>query len=288
MSLPVRLVSTVTADDLALQGAFLEAEPVPRAASFDVVLWMHGVANNFVTSLTPGFAEGLAAHGYPSLRVNNRGHDVVSRGSKTQPYLGAAFERIEDSVLDWGAWFAWLGARGYRRILVCGHSLGGVKTAHVLASGDYPLVAGCVLLSPPRFSHARWMASARAAEFQAHLDLAQKLVDAGTPDALFAVTMPIPFISAAASYIAKYGPGAHFDVFENIVRIGVPVVGFTGDQEFENVEFRDHPDEYAKAALRKRDLIHHVVPDGNHYYYGQEAWVTERLLAWMREVAPAA
>jgi pimeloyl-ACP methyl ester carboxylesterase len=247
---------------------------------------MHGVANAFYVTLSPALGEALAAHGYPSLQANNRGHDIVSRGNAVQPYLGAAFERLDESVHDWDAWIDWLGDRGYRRILVCGHSLGGVKTAHVLAQGAQPLVAGCVLFSPPRFTYAGWMAGPRAAEFREHLARAQALVDAGTPDALFAVTMPTKFIASASAYLAKYGPDAHFDVFANVVRIGVPVIAFTGDREFGDVAFSDHPAQYAAAGLAKADLVHHVVPGGNHYYHGREPWVIERLLAWMHEVAP--
>jgi hypothetical protein len=145
-----------------------------------------------------------------------------------------------------------------------------------------------VLFSPPRFNYARWMDSPRGEEFREHLDRARALVDGGTPDALFAVTFPVPFISSAGAYLRKYGPDARFDVFEYVPQLGVPVIAFTGDREFENVDFRDHPVEFARAAQRKPDLIHHVVPGGDHYYRGCEGWVVERLLRWMEQAVPTA
>lgn len=288
MGEPVRLVDVTTADGVRLHGAFLAAQPVVPAAAFDAVMMMHGVANAFYNSLGPAFSDTFAAHGYAVLGANNRGHDVISRGSAAQPYLGAAFERLEDALQDWRAWLDWLVSRGFHRVLLCGHSLGAVKTAYVLANGGHPSVRAAVLFSPPRFSYASWMASTRAEEFRRHLAQAQGLVDAGTPDALFAVTMPVPFISAAAAYLAKYGPEARFDVFANVTRIGVPVLGFTGDREFTNVDFREHPAEYESAARGKPDLEHLIVADGDHYYRGCETWVMERLLAWMARVAPVA
>jgi alpha-beta hydrolase superfamily lysophospholipase len=278
---PVGLVSTTTADGVTLHGAYLPADPVPRASTFDAVLMMHGVANTFSSSLGPGIAEMLAAHGYATVRANNRGHDIVSRGSAAQPYLGAAFERLPDSVHDWTAWLDWLGARGYRRILLCGHSLGGVKTAYVMATAPHPAVGAVVLYSPPRFSYESWMQSPRAQEFRDHLARAQALVDAGTPDALFPVTMPVAFIAGAAAYIAKYGPDARFDVFDHMVRIGVPVLAFTGAREFADIAFRDHPDQYEAATGKKADLTHQVVPDADHFYTDKEPWVAERVLAWL-------
>jgi len=284
---PLMLVDVRTADGVTLHGAFGAAHPVPRAAGFDAVVLMHGIASSFVTTLSPAITEPLAAHGYATLRANNRGHDVISRGSADKPYLGAAFERLDECVHDWRAWLDWLGARGYRRILLCGHSLGGVKTAYALANGGHPLVVGCCLFSPPRFSYASWMASPRADEFREHLARAQAHVDAGTPDALYPVTMPVPSIASAAAYIAKYGPDAPFDVFAQLVHVAVPTIAFTGEREFEGVDFRDHPEQYEKAAARKRDLVHHVVPGGDHFYRGVEGWVVERLLAWMRQTFPA-
>lgn len=285
-SLPVHLVKAATRDDLTLHGAFLPAFPEARTSSFDAVLLMHGVANTFYNNLSPLIGVSLATGGYAAVNANNRGHDVIARGNAAQPFLGAAFERLADSVHDWDAWLDWLGERGYRRVLVCGHSLGGVKTAHVLAQRLHPLVAGCVLFSPPRFSYEAFLASPRQAEFREHLARAQASIDAGEPDALFEATMPTKFIVGAAAYIAKYGPDAHFDVFENVLRIGVPVLAFTGDLEFGDVAFVDHRAKYEAAMRAKSDLVHHIVPGGNHYYHGCEPWVIERLLAWMNEVAP--
>lgn len=278
---PVHVVEVRTVDALTLHGAFGAPLPVPRAAAIDAVVLMHGVASSFVTTLSPVLTEALAARGYATLRANNRGHDIVARGSAAKPYLGAAFERIEDCVADWTAWLDWLGERGFRRILLCGHSLGGVKTAYVLAHGGHPLVVGCVLFSPPRFNYASWMASTRADEFRRHLARAQALVDAGDPDGLFPATMPISTIVSAAAYLAKYGPQAQFDVFASIPKIAVPTIAFTGSEEFEGVDFRDHPEQYAAMLERKRNLEHHVVPGGNHFYHGCEAGVAERLAAWM-------
>lgn len=283
---PLLLVDARTADALTLHGAFGAPLPLPRAAAFDAVVLMHGVASSFVTTLSPVLTEALAVRGYATLRANNRGHDIVARGSAAKPYLGAAFERLEDAVHDWTAWLDWLGERGYRRILLCGHSLGGVKTAYVLARHGHPLVTGCCLFSPPRFNYASWMASTRADEFRAHLARAQVLVDAGDPDGLFPATMPISTIVSAAAYLAKYGPDAPFDVFASIPKIAVPTIAFTGEKEFDGVDFRDHPAQYAAAVERKRDLVHHVVPGGNHFYHGCEEWVAARLEEWMETTFP--
>jgi alpha-beta hydrolase superfamily lysophospholipase len=155
MAEAVTLVEVVTADGVTLHGAHVAAQPGARGSGFDAVLLMHGVANAFYNSLGSALGEPLARRGYPVLNVNNRGHDVVSRGSRELPYLGAAFERLEDAVHDWTSWLDWLGGRGAQRVLLCGHSLGGVKTALVLAQHGHPLVAGAALFSPPRFNYAR-------------------------------------------------------------------------------------------------------------------------------------
>lgn len=285
--LPVELVDALTADGVELNGAFLAAQPGAGAArpAFDAVLMMHGVANTFYDAFFRSFADGLAARGYPTLRANNRGHDIVHRGRGAQPYLGAAFERIPDCLHDWRAWLDLLAARGFGRILLWGHSLGAVKSAYYLARAADARVRGCVLASPPRFSYERWIVSPRSAEFRAHLERAQALIDAGEPAALMPVTMPVPFVIGAQAYLEKYGPGAAFDVFAQLEAIPCPVLAFTGARELDQVEFRDHPDGYAAAAQRKHDLTHVLVPDGDHHYRGVQPWVLEELLAWMEKDA---
>src|SRR5205823_2653814 len=118
-------------DGLRLHGALELTESGPldgslgRQASVDAWLCLHGTGSNFYSASTlSALTPKLLAGGAAVLRVNTRGHDLMCTGpSAPGRWLqGAAFERVDESVLDLTAWIAFLRQRGFGRIGILGHS----------------------------------------------------------------------------------------------------------------------------------------------------------------------
>src|SRR5204862_395492 len=81
-------------------------------------------------------AERLLAMNVAVLRVNTRGHDLMStaataRGGKRQ---GAAYEGVDDCRHGLASWVAWLRERGVNRVGLLGHSLWALKRRYAVAS----------------------------------------------------------------------------------------------------------------------------------------------------------
>src|SRR5262245_3341805 len=113
----IELVQARTADGVRLDGALA----VPKGGDgrkppVDVVLAVHGTGINFYAStlfeaLTPKFlADGIAV-----LRVNTRGHDVVSMAATLQgpKRIGSSLERVDECRHDLVAWIEFLVSRGF-------------------------------------------------------------------------------------------------------------------------------------------------------------------------------
>jgi pimeloyl-ACP methyl ester carboxylesterase len=279
-SVLVELVSTLTVDGVTLHGGLHVPLGAP-AGAIDAVLCVHGVGSSFYQPFFVPYAEALTARGIAVLRSNNRGHDIINRGDGQGRFLGAALEEIADARLDVAAWLGVLAERGYRRIVVFGHSLGAVKTALVLAHEADPRVVGAVLASPPRFNTDAMRNSARGDEFAAALGRAQTLVCDGRGDELIHATFPTASFFAARTFVSKYGRGDENDVYALAPRIDVRVLAFTGERELAEPSFADHVTGFETVRARKADLEHVVVPDGDHFYRGQSAFVSERLLRWL-------
>jgi pimeloyl-ACP methyl ester carboxylesterase len=278
----VELVEVRTEDGVPLDGALVPAAAgVAPIGGFDAALTVHGVGGAFYEPFFKNFAAALAASGIAVVRANNRGHNIVNKGDRKGRYAGAALEDITESRLDIRAWLAWLEERGHRNVLLFGHSLGAVKTALYLAHESDARVRAGILASPPRFNTDLMRSGPRGPEFVAALTAAQALVDAGRGDEFVQVTFPTPSYFGARSFIAKYGAGDRHDVFALVKSIRVPVLALTGERELADVSFADHPTGFSTAASGKADLTYVVVPDGDHYYTNQQAFVTERLLAWI-------
>src|SRR5205814_8068405 len=99
--------------------------------------------------------------------------------------LGSAFETVDDCRDDWRAWTDLAERRGYARIGLWGHSLGAVKTIYSLAAEGDDRIVRAIARPPPRFSYPAFLAQAGHAVFVEYFAQAQRLIEAGTPDALF-------------------------------------------------------------------------------------------------------
>ena len=109
---------------------------------------------------TPGmfdqYSDAVLDRGCAVLRVNNRGHDPISRAvvGEGAKRLGAAYEDMDDCRYDWEAWVDFVQAAGYRRIGLWGHSWGATKSIYYMATQGDPRVTCVVAGSPPRFSYS--------------------------------------------------------------------------------------------------------------------------------------
>src|SRR5438270_180766 len=147
----VDLVQVKTRDGVRLDGMFQEASE-PGGTTFCVV---HGTGGSFYTStLFDALAERLLAMGCGVLRVNTRGHDLMSTAvtSKGGRRMGAAYEVVDDCRHDIAAWVDWLAEEAGPRVLLLGHSLGAVKALYALANEPQREVSAPIAILPPRLA----------------------------------------------------------------------------------------------------------------------------------------
>ena len=272
----VDLVHTTTRDGVRLDGAY--QAPAHLSRGVDGVILVHGTGSNFYGStLFDPLAERLLALGDGVLRINTRGHDLMStaatpRGGRR---CGAAYEVVDDCRHDLAAWIDWLAERCGPNIALIGHSLGAVKCLYAMAAEPDDRVKKIVAISPPRLSHSWFLASERAAEFRDEFERARALVDAGEPGALLEVRIPLPFVVTAAGYVEKYGPDERYDYFGWIEKwSGSPLVTF-GEIEMKNsMAFRDAAAEVKRRFPRVRVA---TIAGADHFYSG----VRGPLIEWI-------
>src|SRR5262245_27314060 len=276
----VDLIHTTTRDGVRLDG--MVQAPSSAGGPLDAVVCVHGTGGNFYSStLFDALAELLLSLGAGVLRANTRGHDLMSNAATARGgrRLGAAYEVVDDCRQDLAAWIDWLKQHAGPRVGLLGHSLGAVKCLYAQAGEADPAVTRLVAVSPPRLSYSWFAAGDRAAEFLDTYQRAKALVEAGEPDALLDVRLPLPFVVTAAGYVEKYGPDERYNYLRFLDRVRCRALLTLGEIESANhVAFRGAAEAVAEAAPAVRVV---TITGADHFYTGVRERLLECVSGWL-------
>jgi pimeloyl-ACP methyl ester carboxylesterase len=282
------LVHVTTADGLRLDGLLFCPIAAARSLPADAALLMHGTGSHFTAGgVLERFAHQAVETGLAVLRLNSRGHDLACSIPAVKGSLrgGAAYEHVEDAPYDVAAGVALLNSRGFERVLLVGHSMGGVKCllamASPLFSGDLgQKVIGVIGISPPRFCHENLRSGPGGEDFRQAFERATSLTAAGQGDALLEVTQPLPLLITAAGFLRKYGPADPFDSVRILPSVTCPVLVLVGTKSLEtSAAFQGLPE--ALAALRRPNLTVQTIAGPNITYAGCLEAPFERTRNWL-------
>lgn len=265
------LWQVTTTDGLVLDGLWQEA-----ASSRAAVLLLHGTGSNFyMSAVGNALAPFLLEHGFAILRLNTRGHDLVStQGGRRR---GAAYEIVDECRLDVWSWCE-RAATQIPRIFLVGHSLGAVKAVYSQVHAPHPVVQGVVAISPPRLSYS-WFWE-HSAEFRQTYREAQERVSQGRGQELMEVTFPLAFLTTATGYLEKYGPEERYHLLKLLPGLKHPTLVILGSKEMEtNLAFQGLDQAIASAHP---GAVVEVLPGADHVYSGFRRELGQRILTWLK------
>lgn len=272
----------ITSDDVTVALAWM----APQRLDTPVMLFTHGVAGSFTQSGLWTACRHLAARGWGVAFINNRGHDWVTMNPGDRRWIGAAYERIEDSALDFQAALRWLGERGHRRVVLGGHSLGGLKAAYTQAFHPADEVVALAMLSSPRLPDEKvwdWPAHER---LLAHC---REMVAQGRGEELVHIDMPtntpsMKGLMSYRTYINKYGPDAVTTTLRFADRIRVPTLVLAGELEKPQLSFSM---DMERALVHAPSVRRVMIQDSDHIYTGRHGAVADAIHDWLTGLAPA-
>ncbi|MCS7002859.1 MAG: alpha/beta hydrolase [Dehalococcoidia bacterium] len=279
--MPVELVTFVTADQVRLPGALYPAATTSVGA-VDAILLNPGTSDNFWGPILTPLATLLAEAGYPCLAISSRGHDYVWRNALNGKLYGAAYERVSECRYDFDAAFDVLRARGYRRLALLGHSLGGTKALYYAAYHAPADLCAVIACSPPRWSAANYRASDRAEAYERTRALAERMVAEGRGDELFEIEMPIArLLMQASGWLEKYG-GENYNMATYYDQIRVPTLHLVGALEQYDASMRNVGEDLMRLADNSPYRQTVVIPDGDHFYSRTMPQVAAAIVTWLR------
>ena len=256
------LITLQTSDGLIHYGGLYGASKRKRR-DLAVVL-VHGMTGSFIGEIESALPPMLARAGYVCLVANNRGHE----------FYGTATELTAGVIPDVSAALGFMSARGFERIVLVGHSRGGVKVAYTMAHHNDPHVIALGLLSPAQSFHTIGRQIGLAMGGKHWLPRVQELVDTGRGEVML-TSEEWPYMLSAASLLDGYSAQGD-DVAENLESIRVPVFAACGEKEL------DWCVVVARlAAAPPPGYTVHVIPRADHVYAGEEAELARHLVAWL-------
>ncbi len=281
---PEQIVYVRSSDDIVDAGTIFT--PPKDSAKPMAVIWIHGWGVNFYQPTYVAIGRALAGRGYTTITANTRMHDLGNvlawRGDKRirgGGYWGVASEEVRDLA----AWIDFAEDRGFKRVVLVGHSAGWAAVRNYQAEKQDPRVVGVVLASGAVRAETRRPDPDQLAE-------ATRLMAAGRPDDL--VRDPkrsFPsFISAATFLDIANSPPESKDFFgvqtpnPGVARIRCPLLAFFGTSGDVGTEADL---ELLKSSIKRQssgpsrvDTV--MIQHADHMYTGEEVQVAHTIAKW--------
>lgn len=281
----VHLCRITTEDGVILDGS-LEQPKAESSVTLDrrrtAFLLVHGTGSNFYSpGILEMFAECAVSSGVAALRINTRGHDEMS----SAPGLGrtgAAFESVADCRFDIAAWIDFLVGLNFDKVILVGHSMGGVKSIFSQAHAAHSVVTGIVCLSPPRFCHTHWMSHPGADHFRSHFEFARRLVESGNAEQLIECRQPLRMHVTAAGFLDKYGPGDKYDIVRLMPKVACPVLVMIGTETVHSSPaFDSLPNEIQRLSSATPEIRIELIAGENMNYSNDPRRPFQLVKDWM-------
>ncbi|HEU4390344.1 MAG TPA: alpha/beta fold hydrolase [Blastocatellia bacterium] len=260
--------------------------PPTNSARRIALIWIHGWGVNFYQPTYVKIGRALAARGYACITANTRMHDIgFNIGERNGKRLrgGGYWGVPSEEGRDIAAWINFATARGFKEVVVVGHSAGWAEVRRYQAEKQDPRVVGLVSASGNFWPNTEPPDSEMLAQ-------ATRLVSEGRGDDLlrFPNRRFPSFVSAATYLDIANTPPELTDFFglrtpnPAVTRVRCPILAFFGAKEDVGTE-KDL--DQLKSCIRRQssgpsrvDTV--MIKYGDHMYFGAEEEVAQTIAKW--------
>jgi alpha-beta hydrolase superfamily lysophospholipase len=280
-----------TSDGIELHGVIHSPDKPTDVA----VLQIHGMVGNFYKARFLDYlALELTSTGYAFAAFNNRGCEYISNFLKTNRQdeesirKGTAYERFEECTIDIRAAIDLLEKKGYRKIILSGHSMGCSKAVYYQAFSADNRIKALILISPTdMIDHAR-----RQTNFAKLLSIAEQQIKEGKGDAMLPERFWGYYDLSAGTFANYFGKDTKLKIFnvldkgESILsNIELPILAVIGDMDRIVIKSPEEDMLSLKSlSTRCRSFDYRLIKGAAHSYFGHEMELAEIVGSWVEGV----
>jgi pimeloyl-ACP methyl ester carboxylesterase len=292
---PEELVYVRSKDDIPNGGAIFT--PPKNLASPIAIIWIHGWGVNFYQPTYVNIGRALAERGYTCITGNTRMHDLGNvvwiptlSGEKRirgGGYWGVASEEVRDIA----AWIAFAEARGFKQVILVGHSAGWAAVRSYQAEKQDARVVGVVLAS------GAVRAETRTTDPDQLAQATRMMADGRGDDLVRDPKRSFPsFISAATFMDIVNTPPEFKDFFgtqpqtqnPGVTRIRCSLLAFFGTKgdvgDAAELELLKSSIQRQSSGPSRVNTV--MIKNADHMYAGEEAQVAEIIAKWAATLGP--
>lgn len=283
--LPEELVYVRSKDEIINGGSIFT--PPKNVAKPIAIIWIHGWGTNFYQPTYVNIGRALAERGYTCIVGNTRMHDlgnvewIGGKRIRGGGYWGVASEQVRDIA----AWIDFAEVRGFKQVVLAGHSAGWAAVTQYQAEKQDRRVVGVVVASGSVYPGTGPTDPDQIAQ-------ATRMMADGHPDDL--VRDPkrsFPsFISAATMLDIVNSPPEFKDFFgtqtttknPGVTRIRCPLLAFFGTNgdvgnEAELDILKSSIQRQSSGPSRVNTVM---IQNADHMYTGEESQVAHAIAVW--------
>lgn len=281
------LVRITTDDKLELHGMLFE----PGKKTTNALIHIHGWNGNFYENKFIDFvAREAVTRGLTFLTFNNRGTgfvtDLIRREKSKVKYvkIGGSLEKFEDCIIDIKSAVDFLSKRGYKKIILQGHSTGCQKITFYKYKTRDRRVKGLIELAP--VDDVSLSKRLLGNKYEKSLKIAKEMVKKGKGDEPVPKWMSFAVLLSAKRYLNIADPespqGRLFDYsgkLKEMKNVGCPVLAVFGSKD--KYEFK--PQEKLKILKKNvKDCDIRLVKNAGHGFVGFEAELSKLIGNWLK------
>jgi pimeloyl-ACP methyl ester carboxylesterase len=267
------LISIITKDGGRISSLLYSESPKEN-----VVVLIHGACMNFLEGTSYFIPERTSSYDkYDFLSVNMRAHDLGYIVNHYDQREGWGWQTIEKNRMDIDAIYLYLIEKGYKKIIFCGHSWGGLVCLDYLKNRINSSINGLILLSPT--ISFKLLAEVNYRDtIEQTLEQAKKMTIDKKGDFIIPTNTksPIPFMSAKTICEFMYSD-FEAKIFLETIQMRVDII--VGGLEHKNLH------EFVLELLEKnKSIYYYIINKSNHFYAGHESETVDLIDSILKEV----
>jgi len=278
-----------TKDELELHGLLFE----PDRKTVNALIHIHGWVGNFYENKFIDYiAEKVVSKGFSFFTLNNRGagiiNDFIKRKKSKVDYvrIGGSLEEFKDCIFDIKAAVDFLSKRGYKKIILEGHSLGCQKATFYEYKTKDKRIKGLILLAP--VDDVAVSKNTLKTRYEESLNVAKGMIKNGESNNPVPKWMAFYQLLNAKMFLNVADPksdsGRLFDYsgkLKEIKNINCPVLVVFGSKD----DYQSNPGAKLEILKEKvKDCDVKLVQDAGHGFVGFEGQLSKLIGNWLKNL----